>query len=375
MVESTFEKRCLDIAAPTELSFISATLFSVLILTNIPGNILIILALLWDPNKNLRTPFNWLVVNLAIADLIIGIIAQPILVTGLIKEGLRKHGIPGEWVASHMTYFISCTASVLSLISLTVERCLAVREPIAYRKKVTKKRVVITIVLIWLISLSLPNFYLYVGFTTYAFIFANTSLTFAVLIISVTYALMRRELHKITQPSNRNLDASSIPNRINVTSKTHSVDATSQNVQSTSAEVINMEQSSKMNTNLNSSNAVVTSRRLLEEKVTKIFLIVLIALMCCYGPSTILMYLVNFCDDCSCITLHWFRDIHVLLIYINSSINFFCYALRSLTFRSAFCKLLRLDRRRPPHRSFNLTSSQNTPAKEKGDTAPRAHCS
>ena len=36
----------LDIAAPTELLFISATMFSVLILTNIPGNILIILALL-----------------------------------------------------------------------------------------------------------------------------------------------------------------------------------------------------------------------------------------------------------------------------------------------------------------------------------------
>ena len=96
MVESTFEKRCLNIAAPTTLSFTSASMYSALILINVPGNILIILALVFDPYKNLRTPFNWLVVNLATADLIVGIIAQPITVSSLIKEGLRKHGIPGE---------------------------------------------------------------------------------------------------------------------------------------------------------------------------------------------------------------------------------------------------------------------------------------
>ena len=155
VIESTFEKRCLDIAAPEELSFTSAGISIMLILTNISGNILIVLVLVFDPNKNLRTSFNWLLANLAIADLIVGIITLPIAVYSLIKEGLRKHVIPEEWVSNHLTTFISCTASVLSLISLAVEKYLAVRQTNTYRNKLTNKRIVLTIFSIWLISLSL----------------------------------------------------------------------------------------------------------------------------------------------------------------------------------------------------------------------------
>ena len=73
VIESTFEKRYLDIAAPEELSFTSAGISIMLIFTNNPGNILIVLVLVFDPNKNLRTPFNWLLANLTIAELIVGI--------------------------------------------------------------------------------------------------------------------------------------------------------------------------------------------------------------------------------------------------------------------------------------------------------------
>ena len=56
--ESAFEKRCQDVEAPPELSSTTASISIVLMLTNIPGNILIILVVVLDPNKNLRTPFN-----------------------------------------------------------------------------------------------------------------------------------------------------------------------------------------------------------------------------------------------------------------------------------------------------------------------------
>ena len=145
-------------------------------LTNIPGNILIILAVVLDPNKNLRTPFNWLLVNLATADLIVGFITQPISAYYHIKEGLRLHRSPQEVKTHHMAYFISCTASVLSLTSLAVERYLAVRKPNAYRTNVNNKRIAATVAIIWLISLSLPRVYLEVGFTMYGFIFVNSSI-------------------------------------------------------------------------------------------------------------------------------------------------------------------------------------------------------
>jgi hypothetical protein len=97
--------------------------------------------------------------------------------------------------------------------------------------------------------------------------------------------------------------------------------------------------------NPNFSNAIEKRQQLLEDKITQTFLIVLIALLCCYGPSTVMMYLVNFCEHCSCITLHWFRDFHILFTLMNSSVNFFCYSSRCSRFRSAFVKLLKTSRR------------------------------
>jgi hypothetical protein len=85
-----------------------------------------------------------------------------------------------------------------------------------------------------------------------------------------------------------------------------------------------------------------------ERKVTKMFLVVLIALLCCYGPSTIFIYAMSFCESCSCTTLHWFRDLQFLFAIMNSSVNFFCYALRSPRFRNAFAHILRIKKMEQP---------------------------
>ena len=85
-----------------------------------------------------------------------------------------------------------------------------------------------------------------------------------------------------------------------------------------------------------------------ERKVTKMFLVVLVALLCCYGPSTVFIYAMSFCESCSCTTLHWFRDLQFLFAIMNSSVNFFCYALRSPRFRNAFAYILRIKRTESP---------------------------
>ena len=304
-------------------------------------------------------------VNLAIADLIVGVIAQPLAVYFHIKEGLDNNGVRvEESLAIYIIYFISCTASILSVSSLAVERYLAVRKPNTYRNKVTNKRIVVTIVIIWLISFSLPNINLNVGFSTYAFIYANTSIALGVIIIGITYTLMKRKLgvSKMSYRSGRFLtDRSSSEEAPNGPSQHESSSAlfrkTAVNpntiggtAPSTSAEASNStshvrNQLPIVDTNINSSNAITHSRQLVEAKVTKVFLTVLIALVSFYGPSTIMMYVVSFCDDCSCDTRHCLEDISVLFTFMNSSINFFCYALRCSRFRNSFVKLLKINRR------------------------------
>ena len=81
----------------------------------------------------------------------------------------------------------------------------------------------------------------------------------------------------------------------------------------------------------------------LEHTVTKMFLVVMAAVLVCYGPSTVLIYTMSFCESCSCVFLHWCRDLQLLLVIMNSSLNFFCYALRSPRFRQAFLYILKCN--------------------------------
>jgi hypothetical protein len=133
--QGLFEKRCLTIGAPTQLSFFT-TAFSILFtILNVPGNLLVILAVAKDPYKNLRTPFNYLMANLALADLIVGTVTDPMSIYIHWKEGINAKLLKSEVQIFPMSYFISCTASVLSLATLAVERYLAIRNPHTYRNR------------------------------------------------------------------------------------------------------------------------------------------------------------------------------------------------------------------------------------------------
>ena len=344
-VQSEFEKRCYVVGAPTELSFVTSSLSMIFTFSSTPGNLLIILAVVLNPNKNLRTPFNWLLVNLATADLIVGTITNPISVYVHMKEGLKEKISIDDVRAIHMSYFISCTASVLSLSSLAVERYLAVRKPNTYRTNVTNKRIALTVAAVWLISLALPNIYFKVGYTTYAFIFANTAIAVAIAITCVTYSLMLRKFRE------RSHDISN--STANAREARYTI--------SPSADPSRNKNLSTNATNTNTPNSVLASAREMEVKVTKIFIVILIAMLCCYGPSTVLIYVMNFCKSCSCTTLHWFRDLQFIFVLMNSSVNFLCYGLRSPRFRNAFTKILKIKRRNNRAEESCISSINSAP--------------
>ena len=344
-VQGEFEKRCYVVGAPTELSFVTSSLSMIFTFTSTPGNLLIILAVVLNPNKNLRTPFNWLLVNLATADLIVGTITNPISVYVHMKEGLKEKISIDDVRAIHMSYFISCTASVLSLSSLAVERYLAVRKPNTYRTNVTNKRIALTVAAVWLISLALPNIYFKVGYTTYAFIFANTAIAVAIAITCVTYSLLLRKFRE------RSHDISN--STANAREARYTI--------SPSADPSRNKNLSTNATNTNTPNSVLASAREMEVKVTKIFIVILIAMLCCYGPSTVLIYVMNFCKSCSCTSLHWFRDLQFIFVLMNSSVNFLCYGLRSPRFRSAFTKILKIKRRNNRAEESCISSINSAP--------------
>ena len=149
---------CDNITAPIYLSFSSAacTILSSLVASF--GNFLVVLAVFLDPNKDLRSPFNYFVANLGLADLIVGLVTSPLAATHLISEGLKNPNHQFR-VWMHMTYFISCFASLLSLTALALDRYVAVKYPLLSRYKLSPMRAFLISLLVWTVSILFSHIY------------------------------------------------------------------------------------------------------------------------------------------------------------------------------------------------------------------------
>ena len=315
---------CTGVLAPAYLSFFTATVSFLLFLVTSVGNLLICLAVYKDPNRELRTPFHFLVVNLACADLVVGLVLEPIAVAVHLKEGLADGSTGDLYPILHMSYFISCTASVLSLAAITIDRYIAVTRPFYHRAKKNTEKVLIASLAIWITSLSVPFVYFKVGYIRYTFVFANTVVILTLVILVFSYVRIFREIRHQLQV------------RVRLQSGLVQVD-----------------------TKLN-----VAER---EARVTKAFLLILLSFIFCYTPSCVMIYIMNFCTTCSCYSIHWLRDMWSLLIMFSSCLNPFVYAWRLPAFRSAFGIITRLHPRDP------RPNSQPTSTKQDNVVIPQIH--
>ena len=289
---------CIGVWAPREVSITTLSTAAVFSVVTVPGNLLIILSVLLDPNKNLRrTPYILLILNLAITDLIVGVMVEPL---SMYTHWNEAHGLPinNSWL-SQFVYFMCCTASLLSLAILTIDRYLAITSPLWYRANMTNARVLQGSIAIWVLSFSSSFLLFAIGFVTYAFVFANLTLFCTVFILVFSYI---RVFLAVKQ-------------KVRELNNLHQGDS---------------ERSKAQERNM-----------MWEKRLTKTHMVMLLAFLACYGPACIMIYLMNLCSSCSCEVIHWLRDMHFVLITLNSVINPFVYALRLVVFREAFHRFLR----------------------------------
>ncbi|XP_028517509.1 neuromedin-U receptor 2-like [Exaiptasia diaphana] len=190
------ENQCTEVRAPFGLSITTSVITSLLTVITAPGNFLICIAILKDPNKELRTAFNYLLMNVAISDLLVGAITDPIFVLFHIREALG-YPVITWYVLPHMSFFIGCTSSLLSIAMLAIERAIAVNA--SYHRKLPRKRAIKMSVAIWIFSIAFPCIYFELGYFKFAFIFSILMIivTFATLCVLNTVATL--EYSKITK--------------------------------------------------------------------------------------------------------------------------------------------------------------------------------
>ncbi|KAM4604378.1 alpha-1A adrenergic receptor [Polymixia lowei] len=139
---------CTNITLDPQLVAVGVFL-SIFILVAIVGNILVILSVLC--NKHLQTVTNFFIVNLAIADLLLSIIVLPFSAS-LEVLGCWVFGriFCNIWAAVDV---LCCTASILSLCIISIDRYIGVKYCLKYPTIMTERKAGVILVIVWVSSM------------------------------------------------------------------------------------------------------------------------------------------------------------------------------------------------------------------------------
>ncbi|XP_018098471.1 alpha-1D adrenergic receptor [Xenopus laevis] len=122
---------------------------AVFIIFAIEGNIMVILSVAC--NRQLQTVTNYFIVNLAIADLLLSTTVLPFSAT-LEVLGFWAFGriFCDIWAAVDV---LCCTASIMSLCVISIDRYVGVKYSLKYPTIMTEKKAVVILILLWLSSM------------------------------------------------------------------------------------------------------------------------------------------------------------------------------------------------------------------------------
>ncbi|XP_025992168.2 dopamine D2-like receptor isoform X3 [Solenopsis invicta] len=117
------------------------------------GNVLVILAVVKE--RTLQTVTNYFIVSLAVADLLVAVLVMPFAVYVLVNG---SWSLPGFVCDFYIAMDVTCsTSSIFNLVAISIDRYIAVTQPIKYAKHKNNRRVWLTILLVWAISAAIGS--------------------------------------------------------------------------------------------------------------------------------------------------------------------------------------------------------------------------
>ena len=279
---------------PKELSVFTAVIMAVLSVVAVGGNAAVVATIWKDPLSKLRNPFNHLLLNLALSDLLLGAVSMPVGVVAHVQE-YREELSVGVAKTLHMTIFISGTASLLSLIAMSIDRLVAITCSTKYTRLFTLRRCAVISVGIWVFSCSFPFLYFAWDYIGYMMFFTHSAIFVALLILIVVQVRIRSYLRAHSNQMTENIgDAPSA-----------------------------------------SRKAAESKEEEFQRKISRVYLIILAFFVSIYVPSVVMIYILHFCESCDCTFRHVLRDLSFVLVCANSCVNPFIYALRVKQFRKS----------------------------------------
>ncbi|XP_042555531.1 alpha-1B adrenergic receptor [Dipodomys spectabilis] len=314
------------------------------ILFAIVGNILVILSVAC--NRHLRTPTNYFIVNLAIADLLLSCSVLPF------SAALE---VLGYWVLGRVfcdiwaaVDVLCCTASILSLCAISIDRYIGVRYSLQYPTLVTRRKAILALLSVWVLSTVIsigpllgwkepaPNDDKECGVTEEPFYALFSSLGSFYIPLAVILVMYCR-VYVVAKRTTKNLEAGvmkEMSNSKELTLRIHSKNFHEDTLSSTKAK----------GHNPRSSIAVKLFKFSREKKAAKTLGIVVGMFILCWLPFFIALPLGSLFSalkppDAVFKVVFW-------LGYFNSCLNPVIYPCSSKEFKRAFLRLLGCRRRR-----------------------------
>ncbi|XP_078279506.1 5-hydroxytryptamine receptor 1D [Rhinoraja longicauda] len=310
--------------------------------------------------RKLHTPANYLIGSLAVTDLLVAIVVMPVsIVYTVIKSWTLGQVMCDIWLSSDITF---CTASILHLCVIALDRYWAITDALEYTKRRTPTRAAVMIAVVWIISISIsipPLFWrqskaqgemedcavntdqiFYTIYSTFGAFYIPSALL--VILYGRIYLAARSRIQKPPSSFGKRFTTAQLVSG-STGSSLCSVGFTSQEIlPHTGGESPIYLNHVKVKV----SDSVLERKRICaarERKATKTLGIILGAFIFCWLPFFAVALVVGTCKE-AC----WFHpvlfDLFTWLGYLNSLINPVIYTAFNEDFKRAFQKLVRVRR-------------------------------
>ncbi|XP_018976561.2 5-hydroxytryptamine receptor 1D-like [Cyprinus carpio] len=316
--------------------------------------------------RKLHTPANFLIGSLAATDLLVSILVMPISIVYTVSKTWTLGQIVCDiWLSSDITF---CTASILHLCVIALDRYWAITDALEYSKRRTMRRAALMIGVVWVISVSIslpPLFWRqakaheelkeclvntdqisYTLYSTFGAFYVPTVLL--MILYGRIYVAARSRIFKTPVTSGKRFTAAKLIQ--------NSAGSSLCSLNSTSNQEGHLHPGggggggggSPLFTDsvkVKLADSVLERKRLCaarEKKATKTLGIILGAFIVCWLPFFVFTLVMGVCKKC------WFHpvlfDVFTWLGYLNSLINPVIYTVFNDDFKQAFHKLIKFKR-------------------------------
>ena len=180
------------------------------------GNVVVLW--LFYKSESLRTISNRFLASLCVADLLVGLVIDPVWIAiRFFTQPKRTHMLKQ---VVNLLWIHSTAATVFNLCCVSVDRFIAIRFPFRYQDIITQQRCYAVIIIVWLISLFLPFSRILVDQNNVESLwFSLTFITFVFPITVVTlcyfciFKAARKQANRIKRENHPNSNEKSVPAR------------------------------------------------------------------------------------------------------------------------------------------------------------------